>query len=178
MIRAAGQGVNAVLTSIYASYRMLTNALSCQLGNVVIETALVVPLLVLLAIGTAEYGRAYSAKSELASVARAGAQAAIEFGADDESLNTTVRTNLIKAGLILNTNDQDFDGTKQPQTSVANYCRCPGGVPVGCDDSCSGDSLPRRYVEVTASLPFSMMVPMPMLGQSMTLSESVRMRME
>ena len=152
--------------------------LRCQRGNIAIETAFAIPMLVGLAVGTAEYGRAFSAKSELASLARAGAQAAIEFSGEDESLNTTVRSHLILAGLINDPSDQNFDTASEPQTSVASYCTCPGGAPVGCGDSCSGDDLPRRYVEVTASLPFTLMVPMPMLGDEMTLSETVSMRME
>ena len=151
---------------------------SCQRGNIAIETAFAIPMLVGLAIGAAEYGRAFSTKSELANVARAGAQAAIEFSGEDESLSNTVQSNLILAGLISDPAHQSFDATSQPQTLVESYCTCPGGAPVGCGDSCSGSDLPRRYVQVTASLPFSLLVPMPILGDSMTLSETVSMRME
>ncbi len=150
----------------------------CQKGNIAIETAFAIPMLVGLAVGTAEYGRAFSAKSELANIARAGAQAAIEFGGEDESLSSTVNNNLILASLISDPLAEGFDATSEPQTLIESYCTCPGGAPVGCDDSCSGSDLPRRYVQVTASLPFSLMVPMPMLDDSMTLSETVSMRME
>ncbi len=150
----------------------------CQQGNIAIETAFAIPMLVGLAVGTAEYGRAFSAKSELANIARAGAQAAIEFGGEDESLSSTVQTNLILASLISDPLAEGFDATSEPQTRIESYCTCPGGAPVGCGESCSGSDLPRRYVQVTASLPFSMMMPMPMLGDSMTLSETVSMRME
>lgn len=150
----------------------------CQRGNVAIETAFAIPMLVGLAMGAAEYGRAFSAKSELANVARAGAQAAIEFSGEDESLGSTVESNLILAGLIPDPNSQDFNASSQAQTQVESYCTCPGGAPVACDDSCSGSDLPRRYVQVTASLPFSPIVPVPMLGDSLTLSETVSMRME
>ena len=148
----------------------------CQCGNIAIETAFAVPMLVGLAVGTAEYGRAFSTKSELANIARAGAQAAIEFGGEDESLNSTVQNSLILAGLIGDPTGQDFDATSEPQTLVESYCTCPGGAPVGCGDSCGGTELPRRYVQVTASLPFSPMTPM--LSDTMTLSETVSMRME
>lgn len=150
----------------------------CQRGNIAIETAFAIPMLVGLAVGTAEYGRAFSAKSELANIARAGAQAAIEFGGEDESLSATVKNNLILADLIADPLAEDFDTTSQPQTHVSSYCTCPGGAPVGCGDSCSGSDLPRRYVQVTASLPFATMVPMPMLSDAMTLSETVSMRVE
>lgn len=148
----------------------------CQRGNIAIETALAIPMLFGLAIGSAEFGRAFSAKSELANIARAGVQAALEFSGEDESLDSTVQTNLILAGLISDPDSQGFNASSQPQTQVASYCTCPGGVPVPCDDSCSGSDLPRRYVQVTASLPFSPIVSM--LGESMTLSETVSMRME
>lgn len=150
----------------------------CQRGNVAIETAFAIPMLVSLAVGAAEYGRAFSVKSELANVARAGAQAAIEFSVEEESLTSTVQTNLILAGLIADPTAEGFDATSEPQTSVTSYCTCPGGAPVDCSDSCSGDALPRRYVEVTASLPFSTMLPMPLIGGDLTLSETVSMRME
>lgn len=144
-------------------------------GNVAIETAFAIPMLASLALGAAEYGRAYSAKSELANVARAGAQAAIEFSSEDESLSSTVQDNLILARLISDPDAEGFDATSEPQTQVTSYCTCPGGIPVDCSDSCSS-GLPRRYVEVTASLPFSLVVPM--FGESLMLSETVAMRME
>ncbi|MEZ5931303.1 MAG: TadE/TadG family type IV pilus assembly protein [Alphaproteobacteria bacterium] len=150
----------------------------CQRGNIAIETAFAIPILVSLAVGAAEYGRAYSVKSELANVARAGAQAAIEFSGDDESLSYTVQSNLVQAGLISDPAGEGFDTSSEPQTEVASYCTCPGGAAVACDGSCSGDDLPRRYVQVTVTLPFSMMVPMPGLTDSLTLSETVSMRME
>ena len=148
----------------------------CEQGNVAIETAFAIPVLVGVALGAAEFGRAYSAKSELANVARAGVQAAIEFSGEDENLSSTVRNNLILSGLIADPNGQGFDASSQPQTLVESYCTCPGGAPVACHDSCGGSNLPRHYVQVTASLPFSLMVPM--LGESMTLRETVSMRME
>ena len=147
----------------------------CERGNVVIETAFAIPMLVGLAVGAAEYGRAYSVKSELANIARAGAQAAIEFSGEDESISSTVQSNLIQAGLLSDPNSTDFDATSQPQTTVQSYCTCPGGAPVACHDGC-GDDLPRRYVQVTATLPFATMMPMP--HDSLTLSETVSMRME
>ncbi len=150
----------------------------CQRGNIAIETAFALPMLVGLAIGAAEYGRAYSAKSELANVARAGAQAAIEFNGQDESLDNTVRNNLILAGLIADPSGQGFDAASETQADVQSYCTCPGGAPIPCHDSCSGSDLPRRYVQVTASLPYTPIVPVPMIGDSLTLSETVSMRME
>ena len=89
----------------------------CQRGNVAIETAFAIPMLVGLALGAAEFGRAFSAKSELANVARAGAQAALEFSVEDESLSNTVRSNLILAGLLDDPDGQGFDVHTQPQTS-------------------------------------------------------------
>lgn len=148
----------------------------CQRGNIAIESAFAIPMLIGLAVGAAEYGRAFGTKSELANVAHAGAQAAIEFSGEDENLSTTVQNKLLLAGLVT---ESDSGGiASELQTEVASYCTCPGGVPVACGDSCSGSDLPRRYVEVTASVPFSFSVPLPMLGSSMTLSETVSMRLE
>ncbi|MGI9419667.1 MAG: TadE/TadG family type IV pilus assembly protein [Geminicoccaceae bacterium] len=150
----------------------------CQRGNIAIEAAFAIPMLVGLAVGAAEYGRAYSTKSELANVAHAGAQAAIEFSGEDENLSTTVQNKLVLAGLLADSGSDGVGRASEPQAQVASYCTCPGGSPVACDDSCSGSDLPRRYVEVTASVPFSFAVPLPMLGESMTLSETVSMRLE
>lgn len=163
---------------------MLKNLLSrssirrCQRGNIAIETAFAIPMLVGLAIGAAEYGRAFSTKSELANVARAGAQAAIEFSGADDSLSSVVQSNLVLAGLIDDPESESFDATSDPKTYVESYCTCPGGTPIPCHDSCGGNDLPRRYVQVTATQPFSLMVPMPGLADKMTLSETVSMRME
>jgi Flp pilus assembly protein TadG len=164
----------AMLTEMSASLRRLRR---CRQGNVAIETAFAIPLLVGLAVGAAEYGRAYSAKSELAGVARTGAQAAIELGGEADDIGATVQSTLVAAGLIPDPNGQDFDVARDPSTTVLNYCSCPGAGQVACDTTCSSGSNPRHYVEVTVTLPFTPIVPMPMV-HNMSLSETVAMRME
>jgi Flp pilus assembly protein TadG len=68
-------------------------------GNAVIEAVLVIPILLLLAFGTVEFGHFFFIKHSLQGAAREGARAAIVSGATNADVNNAVSTSMTAAGL-------------------------------------------------------------------------------
>ena len=67
-------------------------------GGAVIETALVLPVVLMLTFGAVEYGYAFYLKHALAGAAYVGARAAITTGSTDASLRTAVSASMTAAG--------------------------------------------------------------------------------
>lgn len=68
-------------------------------GNAVLEMALVVPLLLLLAFGTVEFGYYFYVRSNLAGAAREGARAAVVPSATNADVTAAVAASLTACGL-------------------------------------------------------------------------------
>jgi Flp pilus assembly protein TadG len=69
-------------------------------GSTVIETALAVPLLLLVGVGVIEFGRAYQTSQVLTIAAREGAQVAVLPNPAADAVDTKVRQRLQTGGLI------------------------------------------------------------------------------
>lgn len=115
-----------------------------------LELVVVLPVLILLAIGVIEFGRVYYTSLAVANAARAGA----EWGARS-SVNASSTAGI--AGFT------QLDGAQSgPLTidSIRNVCRCDAGI-VSCTSSCGAYGEPRGYVVVGASkvVPFLMKYP-------------------
>jgi Flp pilus assembly protein TadG len=70
-------------------------------GGAVLETACVMPFLVLLTFGLIEYGHFFYLKHVLTGAAREGARAAIIASSDSDSVSATVETAMTAAGLTV-----------------------------------------------------------------------------
>jgi Flp pilus assembly protein TadG len=68
-------------------------------GNVILEAALVLPILLLLAFGVIEFGYYFYAKNNIQGAAREGARAAITAGATNADVNAAVATTMSNSGL-------------------------------------------------------------------------------
>jgi Flp pilus assembly protein TadG len=73
-------------------------------GAALVEVALTLPLLLLVAVGIFEFGRAYQTWQVLTNAAREGARIAVLPGTDDASVEERVQTYL-EAGLIAGASD-------------------------------------------------------------------------
>jgi Flp pilus assembly protein TadG len=73
---------------------MKTRTLRSESGQALLETALVVPLLLIVSVGIFEFGRAYQTWQVLTNAAREGARIAVLPGTDDASVTSRVRTYL------------------------------------------------------------------------------------
>lgn len=109
-------------------------------GSVLTETAMVVPILLLMAIGGVDFGRFNIEQSRLAGAARAGIQYVLR--------DTTNATNITR---IMSIMEREAGSTADGQLSLTarTFCNCGSGE-VSCTVLCGDGSLAAMYVEVTA----------------------------
>lgn len=68
-------------------------------GAALLETAVTLPLILLISVAIFEFGRAYQVQQVLTNAAREGARIAVLPGYTDAQVNTVVRTYLTRGGL-------------------------------------------------------------------------------
>jgi Flp pilus assembly protein TadG len=107
-----------------------------QRGSALIETAITIPIVLLVSIAVFEFGRAYQTWQVLTNAAREGARVAIIAGTTDQQVSDTVR-NYLTTGRLTN-----------PGAASININRA---VPFGSTTASS----------VTVNLPFSFIVLNP-----------------
>ena len=121
-------------------------------GSVVVEFALVLPIIVLLLFGMIEFGRGYNAKVQLTSAVREGARAV--------ALNTDVNSD----GVV------DTDDVSQATTGGAPGLEA-GDIAVNVVTACGTNPPPGSNAQVEATYPFHYDIPM---FRSATLTLSVK----
>ena len=137
-------------------------------GGAMVELAVVLPVLVLIAIGVMDYGRVYFTSIAVANAARAGA----EYGtALTGNQNKTANIQ----GMAL------LDGAEAgPMTvdSVTTTCKC-GATRVACSGTtCAGYGVPRVYVGVTVSKAVALILKYPGLPATITISRTATFRLQ
>jgi Flp pilus assembly protein TadG len=128
-------------------------------GSLMVEFALVVPVLTLLVLGLVDLGRYSLQKSALLQGAREGAQFGSYQYSDTNAINTTA---------------QNSTGLTGVTATSSVFCECTSGVTVSCTSTCSGSAI-KRYVTVTTSKSFSSMVSVPAVSLPATATASVTM---
>jgi uncharacterized Zn-finger protein len=135
-------------------------------GAAALELAVVLPLLVILAIGVAEFGRVYFTAIRVANAAMAGAH----FGAqssgsgDPDFIRQVVRDDANDQTLVVNSN---------------RTCRCPDSeTPIACSSTCLGYGHPQLFIDVTASKSFSLLFSYPGLPVTIPVSRTATMRVQ
>jgi Flp pilus assembly protein TadG len=138
-----------------------------QRGNSFIETAILVPVLLLMSCGTMDFARVVYAGTEIANAARAG----VQFGALTPG-NSGNTTGMVQAAL----NDaSDLSGVT---ATARNFCGCNSGTgEVSCSSTTCGTT-PSGYVSVTANYTFNTLIPWPSLPQTVVLSRTAKMRVQ
>lgn len=129
--------------------------------------AVVLPILVLIAIGVMDYGRVYYTSVTVANAARAGA----EYGAYGMAGSSTDDANI--------QNFAKIEGAEAGTLTVtsSHVCRCsPTGSTVSCTNSCGGYGAPQVYVTATATKSVSLILKYPGLPASVTISRSATFR--
>ena len=134
-------------------------------GTAMLEVALTLPLVLLIAVGIFEFGRAYETMQVLTNAAREGARVAILPNQPDGAVKTRVKAYMEAGGLV--GCDTCIDVTA---TSIA----------IGATSTAPGS-------KVTVNYPFSFMVLQPVanlvvkgttLGAGFTMSAAAEMRNE
>lgn len=146
--------------------RMGLHRARSERGVALLETALTLPLLLFVAIGIIEFGRAYQTWQILTNAAREGARIAVLPGTDDASVTTRVQTYL-EAGHIGNSTGATVTITRNNVISIGT------GTATGS--------------RVEVSYPFEFMVLQPVanlvvegstVGEALTMTASAMMRNE
>jgi len=135
-------------------------------GAAALELVLVLPVLALLALGVAEFGRVYLSTITVANAATAGAEyASLNSGIDDAAIIQAVRDDAGDATLAV--------------TPINRVCRCPGSEgAVACTGTCVGYGVPQYFVEVTASKSISLMIHYPGIPSTISVSRMSAFRVQ
>lgn len=133
-----------------------------------LEFAVVLPVLVLLLVGAADYGRVFFTSIAVANAARAGA----EWGAQDKGKafgSTTAITDFAKQ-----------DGVEAGTINVTSQtvCRCLDESSPPCASSCPGYGEPRAFVEVTATKTVNLILPYPGVRNNIEITRKAVFRVQ
>jgi Flp pilus assembly protein TadG len=138
-----------------------------QQGSAMMETALVLPTLLLLACGAMDLARVFYAGVVVHSAARASVQVG------SYCVGKAGATSEMNAAAQADAADQGITGMT---TSSRTFCACStSSAEVSCSATCSG-STPAGYVEATASYTFTPLVKYPGIPQSIPITSVLRMR--
>ncbi len=136
-------------------------------GNAAIEMSLMAAPLVLLAIGTADYGYAIYDQMEVQNAAQAGAEYARKHGFSASGI-----TSAVTAATPL---------TVSATPAPAESCGCPSGTsltPATCGTSCASGLTAGTYVTVSAQATYTTLVPYPGIANSFTLAAASTVRIK
>ncbi len=136
----------------------------CEQGASLIETALLAPVLVLLAVGAVDFGRGYYAAIEVQSAADAGAIYGLQDMTDTAGMQSAATLNA-----------PDVAGV----SALASWgCECSDGT--GTSASCATtptcSATVVNYVQVTTTATYTPMVAYPGIPASIALSGSAKLR--
>lgn len=146
-----------MLTQILAACR-------CRAGNVSIEVAFVVTVLLALAVGAVDFGRYGLAHVTLSSAARAGAQ----YGMQSQS--SAGETTLIEQAARDDSGDPDLN------VAARQFCECPGAGEVDCSATCADGDYALMYVEVTTQGEHELLFDYPGIESPIQIVARSRMR--
>jgi Flp pilus assembly protein TadG len=135
-------------------------------GIAIAEAALVSPLLILMLVAVADFGRVFFQTIALTNAARAGAQ----FGSFSvaNSSNTT--------GIALAAQQEAAD-IGAITVSSRQLCQCPSGTTVSCTTgSCGAYGLPQVFLEVTVTKTFTTMIDYPGIPHTMHMTRVAKFR--
>jgi hypothetical protein len=138
-------------------------------GNVVLELAVITPVVMLLLAGGVEFGRVGMEHLRLSSAARAGAQYGIQDFSTSGDIDGIVAAARADAG--------DTDGLLN--VAAQQVCRCPGNDDVvDCAISCPDGEFAPMFVEVAVSDEVDLRFTFPGVPESLSVaaSSSIRVR--
>jgi len=144
-------------------------------ASISVETALLMTVLIVLAMGVFDFGKVYARKMELTNAVRAGMQYSLvrkPIAGDYSDIIYAVNTGL-------SSNDQASGST----VSVSMYCKCSDGSDSDClstagsNLTCPDGNLRSAYVYITLEETYTLIFVHEAVGGVMTLSESASVRL-
>lgn len=133
-------------------------------GNMVVELAFVIPVLVILVLGIYDFGRMALHQITLSSAVRAGAQ----YGTQDVISAADIN------GIIQAARDDANDDTLD--VTARQYCSCPGVGETACSVTCPDGEFTFLYLDVTAQDQYAFLFDYPGISSPKTMTSSTRMR--
>jgi hypothetical protein len=133
-------------------------------GGAIMEFAVLLPLLLLVACGMADFGRAAFAAIEVESAAQAGA-----------AYGSVSKTAAAEADKIESAVLADLGGDAVAKVESERYCECPDGEAIDCDSVCSADQ-PYTLVRVSVTMTFETLLDYPGLPATMPIAREAHMR--
>lgn len=123
--------------------RALRSVLRDRGGVAALEFVIVMPVLALIMVATADLGNALQQSIRLETAARAGAQYALSYPSDDTGITAQVRNSLIGWA----------DGSDITIGTPTLRCVCPGNASVTCanEDACSATT--QQFITVSVTRP-------------------------
>ena len=142
--------------------------LGAERGIALTEVALVLPLFLILFIGTIDFCRIFYAANAMTHAARAG----VQYGAQDNA--TAVDTaGMKKAALDAAT---DLGDPSLFTVTPTFFCKCSNGSSVSCVTGTCAEGLPRIYVQVMVQKTFHTLVSYPGIPSTTDLTRTAVMR--
>jgi len=142
-------------------------------GAAAVELAVILPVLTLLAIGAADYGRSYFAGITVSHAARTGAQYGAQntyYSGDFAGMNAAAIQDAGDVGAI--------------RVSSSRFCRCPDSTTdVSCTTTCTDPQNPQivepeTFVSVTTSKTLPFLLRYPGLPTGSTVTRTVILRVQ
>ena len=138
-----------------------------RLGAAALELAIALPVLVLLAVGVADFGRMFYTGIAVANAARAAAEYgshAVANSTDTSLINQAGRNDAADAGSVTVTSER--------------FCRCPDGTAPDCGTgTCTAPyDQPEVFVTARAVKTIALIIRYPGLPQTLTFRDSATFR--
>ena len=137
-------------------------------GTIMVELALVAPLLLLMVAGGADFARVYFNSVTLSNAAGAGA-----FYGSQSNVYSVHDTQMQQVA------QNDANDLGAITTSSSHYCDCPNGTKVDCiTGSCPNYGAPRVYVSTHAEKTFKPLLPFPGVPRSVKAGRTAYFRVQ
>jgi Flp pilus assembly protein TadG len=148
--------------------RFLSRAASDTSGVAAIEFAIIVPLLVMMVVATAEIGMGFYRKMQVEDAVQAGAEWAIRNGFDANAMSSAVTS-----------------ATSAPAISASpapvQFCGCASGssiMTVSCGTICSGGVQAGTYTTVSAQMTYNTILPYRFVPSAYNFSSQSTVRLQ
>jgi Flp pilus assembly protein TadG len=129
-------------------------------GNVAIEFAIVLPILLLLVIAVLDFGTVEFNKIYLRSAVNAGIASAFGVSPTPATVSLAV---------------QNATPMKNLTISVTKSCKCANNTAISCTNTCTGGAVPDTYLQINASTSVSLTGVYAFLPNPYPLSEQAIM---
>jgi len=148
--------------------RILARAAGDTSGVAAIEFGIIVPILVLMVVATADIGMGFYFKMQVEDAAQAGAAWAIKNGFDANAISNAVTSAVSEPAISVSPAPVQFCG-----------CASVSGIStVTCGTTCSGGILSGTYTTVSAQMTYNTILPYGFFPSTYNLSSQSTVRLQ